>query len=52
MFSVQDSFRLYTPGGGGYGCPGDEVQAMPPAKRTKFPERGSVAQYRQVQESA
>ena len=32
----QDSFQMFTPGGGGYGCPGDEAQVTPPAKKARL----------------
>uniref|UniRef100_A0A8C9T5S9 5-oxoprolinase, ATP-hydrolysing n=1 Tax=Scleropages formosus TaxID=113540 RepID=A0A8C9T5S9_SCLFO len=48
-----DVFCLYTPGGGGYGK--EDSNEKPPAKRQRvtesFPERGSVFEYRQAQES-
>lgn len=50
----QDVFRLQTPGGGGFGSPGDggdpEEATEPPASRS-FAERGSVFEYRRAQEA-
>ena len=45
---------MRTPGGGGYGKPGDEeISGDGLTKRNfTFPERGSVHDYRQAQESA
>ncbi|XP_074059206.1 5-oxoprolinase [Macrotis lagotis] len=47
-----DTFCLKTPGGGGYGDP-EEPSPAPgsPPHSTSFPERGSVYEYRQAQES-
>ncbi|KAF1672951.1 5-oxoprolinase, partial [Pygoscelis papua] len=49
-----DVFRLQTPGGGGFGSPGDggdpEEVAEPPAPRS-FAERGSLFEYRRAQET-
>uniref|UniRef100_A0A663DXR9 5-oxoprolinase, ATP-hydrolysing n=1 Tax=Aquila chrysaetos chrysaetos TaxID=223781 RepID=A0A663DXR9_AQUCH len=49
-----DIFRLQTPGGGGFGSPGEggdtEEAAEPPAPRS-FAERGSVFEYRRAQET-
>ncbi|KAK4805809.1 hypothetical protein QYF61_000415 [Mycteria americana] len=49
-----DVFRLQTPGGGGFGSPGDggdpEAAAEPPASRS-FAERGSLFEYRRAQEA-
>ncbi|NXK01089.1 OPLA oxoprolinase, partial [Corythaixoides concolor] len=49
-----DIFRLQTPGGGGFGCPGDggdpEEAAEAPVPRS-FAERGSVFEYRRAQET-
>ncbi|XP_049676096.1 5-oxoprolinase isoform X2 [Accipiter gentilis] len=49
-----DVFRLQTPGGGGFGSPGEggdpEEAAEPPAPRS-FAERGSVFEYRRAQEA-
>ncbi|NXX64009.1 OPLA oxoprolinase, partial [Scopus umbretta] len=49
-----DVFRLQTPGGGGFGCPGDgadpEEATEPPAPRS-FAERGSLFEYRRAQEA-
>lgn len=51
---MQDVFRLQTPGGGGFGSPGEggdpEEAAEPPAPRS-FTERGSVFEYRRAQEA-
>ncbi|XP_077209596.1 5-oxoprolinase isoform X2 [Paroedura picta] len=51
-----DTFRLQTPGGGGFGAPtqpaaAKEGQEMPPRGRA-FAERGSVCDYRLAQETA
>ena len=50
----KDLFAMRTPGGGGYGKPGDEeISGDGLTKRNfTFPERGSVHDYRQAQESA
>lgn len=49
-----DVFCLQTPGGGGFGPPGDagdaEDGAEPPAPRS-FAERGSLFEYRRAQEA-
>ncbi|XP_072707825.1 5-oxoprolinase [Ciconia boyciana] len=49
-----DVFHLQTPGGGGFGSPGDggdpEEAAEPPASRS-FAERGSLFEYRRAQEA-
>lgn len=49
----QDTFCLYTPGGGGYGKEEDS-NGKPRAKLRRlneaFPERGSVFEYRMAQE--
>nr|CAI5830279.1 unnamed protein product [Callosobruchus analis] len=46
-----DMFSLHTPGGGGYGVPGEQTPEQP---RKDLPgvflERGSVFEYRQAQE--
>ncbi|XP_065911087.1 5-oxoprolinase-like isoform X2 [Dysidea avara] len=48
-----DCFQLYTPGGGGWGDPSTGRDSPPPAKRTCLSvERGSVATYQMMQESA
>ncbi|KAJ8387190.1 hypothetical protein AAFF_G00160020 [Aldrovandia affinis] len=54
-----DMFCLYTPGAGGYGKDEDQEEgngSSPPIKRRRpretFVERGSVFEYRRVQESA
>ncbi|XP_003387513.1 PREDICTED: 5-oxoprolinase [Amphimedon queenslandica] len=49
-----DVLRLETPGGGGYGCHGDE---SPPTKKPRVVDKvfhplGSVSEYKQIQESA
>ncbi|XP_059611446.1 5-oxoprolinase [Phlebotomus argentipes] len=48
-----DIFSMKTPGGGGYGRPGDEdiPNIVQDNKETKFIERGSVHEYRKAQES-
>ncbi|XP_036377739.1 5-oxoprolinase [Megalops cyprinoides] len=53
-----DMFCLYTPGGGGYGKDEEDQEdgnGSPPIKRRRpcetFPERGSVFEFRRVQES-
>lgn len=50
---LQDTFCLYTPGGGGYGSEEDPT-GKPRTKRKRlneaFPERGSVFEYRMAQE--
>ncbi|KAG7488428.1 hypothetical protein MATL_G00033850 [Megalops atlanticus] len=53
-----DMFCLYTPGGGGYGKEEEDQEdgnGSPPIKRRRpcetFPERGSVFEFRRVQES-
>ncbi len=50
---LQDMFRLYTPGGGGYGRE-EDTHRRPQSKRRRlnetFPERGSVYEYRMAQE--
>ena len=50
----QDIFHLETPGGGGYGDPKMKFVAQPPAskKQRVYPARGSLATYKQTQESA
>lgn len=48
-----DSFRLLTPGGGGYGVEDKEGnKPVVTAIATKFTERGSVYEFRSLQESA
>ena len=50
---LKDCFQLYTPGGGGWGDPSTGRDSPPPAKRTCLSvERGSVATYQMMQESA
>jgi N-methylhydantoinase B/oxoprolinase/acetone carboxylase alpha subunit len=50
---LQDSFKLLTPGGGGYGRKDDEDnEHNSPSIATKFTERGSVYEFRSLQESA
>ncbi|NWU98761.1 OPLA oxoprolinase, partial [Upupa epops] len=49
-----DVFRLLTPGGGGYGTPGDGEDGDgedPPEPPQNFLERGSVFEYRRAQEA-
>jgi N-methylhydantoinase B/oxoprolinase/acetone carboxylase alpha subunit len=49
----QDTFKLLTPGGGGYGRKDDEDnEHNSPSIATKFTERGSVYEFRSLQESA
>lgn len=49
----QDVFKLLTPGGGGYGLKEKEESKQElPAPTTKFVERGSVYEFRSLQESA
>lgn len=45
-----DIFILESPGGGGYGTPG-EISSFSKKKSTSFVERGSVFEYRKAQES-
>ncbi|XP_050573300.1 5-oxoprolinase [Bombus affinis] len=45
-----DTFILETPGGGGYGSPGEKMSSMQKTSRG-FVERGSVFEYRKAQES-
>ena len=53
LIKLQDCFQLYTPGGGGWGDPSEAMEHPPPAKKVcQFPERGSVATYQMLQESA
>ncbi len=50
---LQDSFKLLTPGGGGYGRNDDEDNEPNSwSIATKFTERGSVYEFRSLQESA
>lgn len=50
IFPTQDTFILETPGGGGYGPPGEKA-ASAREKPRGFVERGSVFEYRKAQES-
>ena len=54
IIKLQDTFKLLTPGGGGYGQKEDEkIQPQQSSTATpKFVERGSVYDYRSLQESA
>lgn len=50
----QDVFCLQTPGGGGFGLPGDAGEAedgAEPAAPRSFAERGSLFEYRRAQEA-
>lgn len=51
---TQETFRLLTPGGGGFGQATETSQApeKPGSEVKTFVERGSVYEYRQAQESA
>jgi 5-oxoprolinase (ATP-hydrolysing) len=54
LFS-QETFRLLTPGGGGFGLATGTSQSeseKPSSEAKTFVERGSVFEYRQAQESA
>lgn len=56
MFCIQDAFQLHTPGGGAYGTPVIEDNKICEeedcgVKTKTFIERGSVFEYRQLQES-
>ncbi len=49
---VQDTLRLETPGGGGYGEPTETVPAAKRPRVNQFTTRGSLANYQRTQESA
>lgn len=53
-FHFQDTFKLLTPGGGGYGTYGqrDKDTHSNETSPLKFIERGSVHEFRSAQESA
>lgn len=49
----QDMFILHTPGGGAYGCSKDsDTGENLTSTCTTFIERGSIHEYKRVQESA
>ena len=45
-------FVLQTPGGGGWGGEEENIKGAPTAKRKRTEVRGSVAEYKRLQESA
>ena len=55
LLILQDTFKLLTPGGGGYGLERDKAIISKSEQifhQPKFVERGSVYEYRSLQESA
>ena len=55
LLILQDTFKLLTPGGGGYGLERDKAiisKSEQILHQPKFVERGSVYEYRSLQESA
>ncbi|KAH1001014.1 hypothetical protein HUJ04_013277 [Dendroctonus ponderosae] len=52
MVQAGDTFKLQTPGGGGFGVPGTSRDGKGPAgsRKNEFVERGSVYEYRMAQE--